>query len=532
MPTRQSLSKCVGTCVLVCCLGFLVYFVDKSNEPKTNPSSNGTVQPSKQVKVKSVVPESKPALEGWPKPAIALILSGQQNGYVEPCGCTEGQLGGMARRADLIDQIEAKGWKVAGFDLGGAVKRSRRQSQIKFETMLGALSDMKYGAIALGPQELLLDPVFLLITSRNLSDNNTPLPFLGANVVFSDFTGLKFPAAQHLLTVGNVKIGVTAVVEKGLVDKVLLKGSSLAKQISIKEPDEVLPDVIKKLKQYKPDLMVLLSHLRLQESRKLAKKFPDFDLILSTGIEDPDGKPEFVGNTLLVTVGRKGKYAGVVGYYPNDKKHRLRFELVHLDQDRFQEAAKMVEHMRTYQNRLREERIVFTEPPIAHPSGATYVGAEKCGDCHTKAFKKWKRTKHSHAFESLERARKGHKDHGITRVFDAECLTCHVTGWYPENVLRYKSGFLNQKFAETEEDKRLSPLLRGVQCENCHGPGSRHVELIESEIMDDLIAAKKEMRVTLKTAKKTLCYSCHDLDNSPHFDFEKYWKRIQHPGLD
>ena len=101
-------------------------------------------------------------------------------------------------------------------------------------------------------------------------------------------------------------------------------------------------------------------------------------------------------------------------------------------------------------------------------------------------------------------------------------------------MFRYKTGFINQKFAHNEAQREMSRLLKGVQCENCHGPGSKHVELMEEGDLEEdaLEEARKLMRVTLETAKKDLCFSCHDIDNSPNFDFEVYWPDIEHYGLD
>jgi hypothetical protein len=43
------------------------------------------------------------------------------------------------------------------------------------------------------------------------------------------------------------------------------------------------------------------------------------------------------------------------------------------------------------------------------------------------------------------------------------------------------------------------------------------------------------MRLPLSQAEKK-CLECHDLDNSPNFHatgaFEKYWKRVEHKGMD
>ena len=109
-------------------------------------------------------------------------------------------------------------------------------------------------------------------------------------------------------------------------------------------------------------------------------------------------------------------------------------------------------------------------------------------------------------------------------MFDPECLSCHVTGWDPQEYIRYRTGFLNKEFAETEEQLSLHSRLAGNQCENCHGPGSRHIELIEAGEED---LAKKEVAVTLEEAK-SICYRCHDSDNSPEFDFDTYWPKIEH----
>ncbi len=41
------------------------------------------------------------------------------------------------------------------------------------------------------------------------------------------------------------------------------------------------------------------------------------------------------------------------------------------------------------------------------------------------------------------------------------------------------------------------------------------------------------MHLTAESADKNgLCYRCHDEDNSPHFDFAKYYGQIVHKGLD
>jgi hypothetical protein len=82
--------------------------------------------------------------------------------------------------------------------------------------------------------------------------------------------------------------------------------------------------------------------------------------------------------------------------------------------------------------------------------------------------------------------------HGIERFRDPECLACHVTGWNPRDYVRFEGGFLNAEFAASPSERGLEKLLAGNQCENCHGPGSQHVELIESG--GDVAEAAKSVR--------------------------------------
>tara|TARA_R110001592_G_scaffold72115_3_gene220194 strand:+ start:67059 stop:68723 length:1665 start_codon:yes stop_codon:yes gene_type:complete len=463
----------------------------------------------------------KPLFKDWPAPKLAIVLTGERHGYLEPCGCTQNQTGGVSLLANLFKQIEDRKWPVTAFDLGGLVKRNRRQSQIKYETILASMKDMNYAGVGLGPEELRFGAdIFLQLHNPEPQAPNTTPTFLAANILILETPGLG-KTAFKIVEVGGVKMAVTSILSKSQTEKF--------PDITWQEPAKVLPDVIQQMQAAKPDLMILLSQSEKEESKALAEKFPQFDLLLTAGgVEDPLGEPTFIGNTMMVDVGHKGKSAGVVGYYPDqadkaDPSKRFRFTVIELDKQRFKDTPKMAEHMQFYQDRLKQEDLAAKELPIDHPRGATFVGAETCGECHTKAYEKWLTTAHAHAYESLIKGRKDQIERGekiVSRIYDPECLSCHVTGWQPQEVIRYESGFVN---------KQESPHLLGQQCENCHGPGSGHIELVE---MDKLEEAKKVMRVTLAEAKKNTCFQCHDLDNSPKFEFDSYWEKIKHPWRD
>jgi formate-dependent nitrite reductase cytochrome c552 subunit len=165
--------------------------------------------------------------------------------------------------------------------------------------------------------------------------------------------------------------------------------------------------------------------------------------------------------------------------------------------------------------------------PIDHPSGRSFVGSEACGDCHTTAYEKWKETPHSHATTSL--IEPDNDRGGIARHRDPECISCHATGWNPQDYYPYTSGFLSPE--ET-------PLLAGSGCENCHGPGSDHVaaELGDVDVTTERLRELQQQMVLPLARARERCLECHDLDNSPDFHdegaFDEYWEQVKHYGKD
>jgi hypothetical protein len=159
-----------------------------------------------------------------------------------------------------------------------------------------------------------------------------------------------------------------------------------------------------------------------------------------------------------------------------------------------------------------------------------FVGSKACGECHTSAYEVWKDSGHAKATNTLKVGRDNRPDY-ISRLYDPECIACHVTGWDPKKVIRYNTGYTGN---ENPPD-----LLTGQGCENCHGPGGKHSELerlfAKSEgKKEEVDAWRKFHHLNAKTAYD-MCAKCHDGDNDPHFNeehFDEYWNKIAHPGKD
>ena len=99
----------------------------------------------------------------WPKPKLAMIVTGMEEGYIEPCGCAglDRMKGGMSRRHTLFQELRHKGWPVVGLDVGGLVQGFGPQAEQKFQTLVEGKRTMGYNAIALGTDDLRLPATLL-----------------------------------------------------------------------------------------------------------------------------------------------------------------------------------------------------------------------------------------------------------------------------------------------------------------------------------------------------------------------------------
>jgi hypothetical protein len=465
--------------------------------------------------------DATPLFAGWPKPTVALVLTGQQLGYIEPCGCTglENQKGGLARRHTFVKQLaDERGWTIIPLDVGSQVKRFGKQQEVKFSHTVQGLRTMGYRGVTLGDGDLRLTPGELLAAIAGA--DGTVSDFVGSNVAV-----LARDLQPRLIVTeaGGKRIGVTAVL--GAKYEQRLRGDELVHQ----PPLEALKEVSHELTEKKCDFSVLLAHAPLEEARTLAQAVPIFDLVVASGETSlPTRELESIDGTKarLMQVGQKAMYVGVVGIF-DDAKTPLRYESVPLDA-RLADSPDMLKLLADYQDRLKEMGLEeLGIKPQPHPSGRKFVGSDKCGECHSQAYKTWAGTTHAHATDSL--VTPPNSRGSIARHYDPECLSCHVTGWEPQQYFPHDSGYLSLE---------KTPSLQHNGCENCHGPGSAHVAA-ESGEGNPSDAAIARLRDALKLPiaggiAERKCIECHDLDNSPDFHkpgaFEKYWAEVEHRG--
>lgn len=466
--------------------------------------------------VEAAVKRNGPLFVDWPKPRFALVFTGDLTGYIEPCGCSglENLKGGLSRRHMLLKQLKERGWPVAPFDLGGLVRRvGTIQTEFKLQATVKGLIAMDYAAVGFGVDDLRM-PAAVLLGAGTEPYLDRTLPLTSSNVgLFAFDSGAT--ARYRTLMVGDVKLGITTVLGDAYRKSIMNDG------ILVESVEQGLGAVVRRMAEDKCDGQILLCYADAEETAAIVRRFPQFQYVCTAGgAEEPPATLKLIEGTktAVVEVGKKGQYASVVAFF-DDEAVPVRYQRVPLDA-RFPESPEMKGLLTEYQEQLRLAG--FTNLGVTekihprHEAGdsktAQFVGSQTCATCHQDEFDVWKDSGHAHATDTLVKL-------SPARHFDPECLSCHATGWDPQQYVPFQSGFLGLD---------VSKHLHGNGCENCHGPGGGHVAAEAAG--DATLQAKfrKLMHLDLQNAERIACQKCHDHDNSPEFKFETYWKQIEH----
>jgi 5'-nucleotidase len=236
-------------------------------------------------------------------------------------------MGGVARRANIIEQIRKEEENVLLLDAGDIFQGTPYFNYYGGELEFKLMSMMKYDLATLGNHDFDngIDGFFAQLPNANFD-------FVSANYDFknTELNGIVKPYKTFIKN--GIKIGVfgLGIELEGLVDK------KLYKETKYNNPIEVATDVTKTLKETeKCDLIICLSHLGFDYKNekdkpsdlKLAAATQDIDLIIGghthTFLDKPVIKTNKAGKQAVINqVGAYGINLGRIDFYfSNETKY-------------------------------------------------------------------------------------------------------------------------------------------------------------------------------------------------------------------
>jgi hypothetical protein len=488
------------------------------------------------------------------KPGLTIFFSAELQGTTEPCGCTSDPLGDLARTSQIIADARSQGPVIVldgGSTLYTQVKLNDKilaQEQLKSNLIVRTFDDyINVAAMGLGPYDL--------------GEGAAKVRPARHAVNLAPDTGIAL-AAPAVIDAGGMKVGVFGVVSPAAMKSVGIAASDAA---------PAAQNAIAHLRSKGAEVIVALAHMTKDEARALVKASPGMDFVLiSQNLPEPDkvsNEPMQIGNTWLFRPANRGQvisrlrltrrgdgpFADAIGEmrasieidsisaaitalegdlkkwerdtsadpaFVAGKQKELQdlgtrktslqssaiqvpaegsyFTLAQLRiNKKLACKAEVVAAKQAYDKKAGDANVAAAkaEAPPAEKGQATYVGIEECAMCHKEAVEFWKGTKHAQAWKTLEL---------VNKQFNFDCIGCHATGF--EKPGGSSIGFNDH--------------LRDVQCEQCHGPGSLHVDA----------EGAAQLTTIERRPNEDVCMQCHTPDHSDTFDLQPYLRDITGPG--
>lgn len=425
-----------------------------------------------------------------PRPQLDLPIyfTCDTRGRLEPCGCFQGQFGGLTRLKTVLD-AEAPA-NALRLDAGDAIGGTEDYDIIQYGYMLRAFATMKYDALNAGHREARLSAQQL-----HKIRQSAPVPILSANLL-DKATGQPVFEPWRIFTRGAFRIAVIGVLDpRGLNEDL---GPGLATAGMEATLTKLLPEV-----KGKADLVILLAFTDEATLAALARQFFEIPVILGGKVSQPAQELKRENRSLIYYITNEARALGLLrlrlgaGTGLQEIGHEIRFLHDRIPQDESFRAL-----VKNYREEVRRTTLAVDDPAHAAADrvpgvrvSASYVGSQRCLECHTDCAKTWAKSAHSHAFATL-----------VKRGADADpkCVGCHTTGF--GEVSGYQRTFGKDKLVD-------------VGCEGCHGPGSLHVR-------------QRDGDATLDFSYRPLgagdCRKCHFGEFSRPFHWEEFWPAVKH----
>lgn len=493
------------------------------------------------------------------RPTVRLYMVSDLAGALEPCGCVKDQLGGMDHFGALVrsEETAAPAYVTASagplFFMDPDLDAQKKgQDVAKAETIAEALASVKLAAFSPARNEWANGPE----TLEQLRKKS------GADLLFGNGEAKTRAAVRD---VGGIKVGFL-----GVASPTKAKEGKPLPELKEGPLVEAVQAGIADLEKQGAQVTILLASVGRGEAKRLADNFPKLLAILvgspgGAGEANTTAPPaEQVGNVLIVETGNHLQTVGVLDLHVRDKSYTFsdgtglevtrkrealvariaelrkkiatweadpsiakadvdarRTEMQKLESERaalektptpdkgsfYRFALREVrtnlgkdpavtEKLLSYYKRVNDDNqkaFADRKPPPVGKDEPSYVGIDACSACHEEPRKVWDATAHGHAYKTLS---------DQFKEFNLDCVSCHVTGYE-------KPGGSTVTFVKN---------LKDVQCETCHGPGSKHMK------------SPEKVAVPIPKPQGDACLACHHPPHVHEFDAASKMKLILGKG--
>ncbi|HYM20053.1 MAG TPA: bifunctional UDP-sugar hydrolase/5'-nucleotidase [Candidatus Kapabacteria bacterium] len=215
------------------------------------------------------------------------------------------QIGGFAYFKSVIDSLRrvavATDDACLALDGGDEFQGTIISSLTKGKSQYELLNTLHPDAVTLGNHEF----DYGWKNLKKLLASTARFPVVNANI--ADQSDRHIAKPYTILRRNGMRIAIIGLTTQSLRTNSL---PSSIKGLKIKNYGDVLPELLHELKKKKPTLIMLLTHVGVEEDERLAKEYPEINVIVGGHSHTPLFSPRRIGRTVIVQAGSKGRYVG------------------------------------------------------------------------------------------------------------------------------------------------------------------------------------------------------------------------------
>lgn len=245
---------------------------------------------------------------------FSLIFTANVNGEVEPCGCKSGPSGGLARKADYINNLRSEGKQIIILDSGDLFFQkeylhdsTRNEMAAKASLIIDAFNEMNTIALNIGDDDFILGLDYLL----SLRDR-AKFSFISSNIYSADYDKLIFD--EYVIWEQNgFKVGIIGL---------SWDGANYPESVVVQDPYISAIKVISKIRD-KVDMIIALTHMPLKVEIAIADSLSEVDLFIG----GHDGKsmirPKLINDHGIYKAGNEGENLGIIELKLTDRRKEI-----------------------------------------------------------------------------------------------------------------------------------------------------------------------------------------------------------------
>jgi len=414
--------------------------------------------------------------QGPPPEPFTLTWNYDTNGYLETCGCSAHQLGGLARRKTVIDGLRDKQPLVA---IEGAhfIESEGEFQFFKGETVIHALNMMGYDALQLGIRE-----------AQHGQEGLQGLVELAQFPCFSTnltIDGVPWDKPYCEIEIANNTLVVLGVSQPEAINFEVPQG------IEFSDPKQAIEKQLKEIGK-RADILVLCLEGERTWIRDIIPQYEDrIDLFLAGNRNKTTANVEFNADPPALNNWDHGRFVGVVSVDPKPGGYQVTATTLKLDDD-VEDNEEVVAYLDdVYRPQLKDRFFGSMKVDLEQ----IYLPPLSCEPCHYDQYRAYTASGHSHALDTLFQ---------INQLYNPDCMTCHVV-------------------YDAKQDK-----LHAMNCVICHS------NITDQHLWDALDETIEILPPEVPVARHDyeFCAECHNEVQSSNFKahWPQYVNKIYHGG--